>query len=212
MSSYFGDFALGAVVRIPWATNGSNGAAITRSVNGSIRVYKDNGTSERTSSAGITDTEDFDTVTGAHHLNIDLADNTDAGFYVAGHDYEVLLQGATIDGQTVNAWLGAFSIQNRVKAGAKRGVALSNFLFFMQDFATLGAKTGLVNADFTKQITKDAGSPAAIAGTITEVNATTMPGFYRVSLTATELDATVVALYFIASGAMPVGLTLLPAA
>jgi hypothetical protein len=108
-----GDVAVGVTVYIPWNTNGADGASITRSVDGSIRVYKDDSTTQRSSGAGITDNEDFDGITGTHLLKIDLSDNTDAGFYATGHNYTVMLVAATIDGKTVNAWIGTFSIENR---------------------------------------------------------------------------------------------------
>ena len=108
-----GEFRVNATVRLMWNTNAVAGESITRATNGSIRIYKNGSTTERTSSAGITDTEDFDTLTGVHHLSIDLSDNTDAGFYAAGNDYFVVLQGATIDGKTINAALASFSIENR---------------------------------------------------------------------------------------------------
>ena len=108
---YLGDFAVGATVQLKWASNGANGASITRATNGSLRIYKGSSVTQRTSSAGITDTEDFDSLTGVHHATIDLADNTDAGFYAAGSEYQVVLQGATIDGQSVNAVLAHFSIE-----------------------------------------------------------------------------------------------------
>lgn len=108
-----GDFRTGATVRLMWNTNAVAGESITRATNGSIRIYKNGSTTERTSSAGITDTEDFDTLTGVHHLSIDLSDNTDAGFYASGNDYFVVLQGATIDGKSINAELASFSIENR---------------------------------------------------------------------------------------------------
>ncbi len=114
--TYLGDFATSVTVRFPWNTNGANGASITRGTNGTIRIYKDGSNVQRTSSAGITDTEDFDSLTGMHLCEIDLSDNTDAGFYAAGHDYFVAIQGAGIDGQTVNAALATFSIQNRYSA------------------------------------------------------------------------------------------------
>lgn len=113
MTPYLGDFATGATVRVPWSTNGADGASITRATNGTIRVYKDASTTERTSSAGITDTEDFDSLTGVHWVAIDLSDNTDSGFYATAHDYTVVLAGAVIDGKTVNVPLATFSIQNR---------------------------------------------------------------------------------------------------
>lgn len=110
---YLGDFLAGSTVRGMWNTNAVAGESITRATNGTIKIYKDNSTTERTSSNGITDTEDFDSLTGVHHYAIDLSDNTDDGFYAAGHDYFVVLSGATIDGKAINSLLGVFSIENR---------------------------------------------------------------------------------------------------
>jgi hypothetical protein len=110
---YLGDYGAGDTVYVPWNSNADTGASITRATNGSIRIYKDNSVTQRTSANGITDSEDFDSVTGTHLVSIDTSDNTDVGFYVAGHDYHVMLVGAVIDGETVNAWLGSFSIENR---------------------------------------------------------------------------------------------------
>jgi hypothetical protein len=111
-----GDVDTGATIHVPWSSNGADGASITRATDGSIRVYKDNSTTQRSSSAGITDSEDFDSITGVHLVTIDLSDNTDAGFYAAGHNYHVMLVAATIDGKTVNSWLATFSIRNRYSA------------------------------------------------------------------------------------------------
>lgn len=111
--NYLGDYRTGATVRLMWDTNASAGGSITRATDGSIRIYKNVSDTQRSSAAGITDTEDADAVTGIHRLSIDLSDNTDAGFYAAGSDYFVVLVGAAIDGQTVNKVLGSFSIENR---------------------------------------------------------------------------------------------------
>jgi hypothetical protein len=116
MIQQLGDFRPNDIVRFMWNTAGANGASITRATNGTIRIYKNDSTTERTSSNGITDTEDFDTQTGVHHCKIDLSDDTDVGFYAAGNDYFVVLNGAVIDGQTVNAALAQFSIGKRPEA------------------------------------------------------------------------------------------------
>jgi len=105
---YLGDFAEDATVYFLWSTNDGDGASITRSVDGTISVYKDNSTTQTTQ--GITDTEDFDGLTGIHLCTIDTS--ADA-FYATGHDYHVVLSGSTIDGQSVNAILRQFSIENR---------------------------------------------------------------------------------------------------
>lgn len=110
---YLGDYAASSVIRFPWSTNGADGASITRATDGTLRVYKNSSTTERTSSNGITQTEDFDSVTGVHMVSIDTADNTDAGFFAAGNEYCVVMVGMVIDGKTVNAPLACFSIENR---------------------------------------------------------------------------------------------------
>ncbi len=99
-----------SIVRAGWDTRDYAGASITRATNGSIRIYKDDSTTERASASGITDTEDFDGVTGCHFLKIDLSDNTTADFYEEGSEYFVKLVGAVIDGQTVNVTLFRFKI------------------------------------------------------------------------------------------------------
>ena len=105
---YLGDYKEDDMVYFCWGTNDKDGASITRATDGSIKVYKDDGTTEST--AGITDTEDFDSITGIHNCKIDLS--ADA-FYATGHDYSVVLVGAVIDGEIVNAVLTTFSIENR---------------------------------------------------------------------------------------------------
>ena len=108
---HLGDFPVGGVVDFCWESNAAAGGSITRGTNGTVRVYKNNSATQRASSAGITDSEDFDGLTGIHQLRIDLADNTDAGFYAAGNEYDIVLEGAVIDGQTKNAILAHFSIE-----------------------------------------------------------------------------------------------------
>ncbi len=105
---YLGDFPEDATLHHIWSTNDSNGASVTRATDGTVSVYKDNGVAQ--SVAGITDTEDFDSLTGIHVLTIDLS--ADA-FYVIGSNYSVVLSAATIDGRVVNAVLCHFSIENR---------------------------------------------------------------------------------------------------
>lgn len=210
MSSYFGDYPLNAVVRIPWNSSASDGASITRSTNGTMRIYKNNSTTQRTSLNGVTDSEDFDGIVGTMHVNIDLSDNTDAGFYAADNDYHVMLEGATIDVKVVNAWVGSFSIHNRVKTGPRRGVAFTAFQFFLaaEDGTPLAGK---VDGDFdVKRYSIDGAADVAVSGTITEVD-TSLPGFYKVTLTAAELDGGNIAFLFHATGSLHTPVSIFPA-
>lgn len=104
---YLGDYLAGTTVDFMWSTNGADGASITRATNGTVSVYKANNTTQTTT--GVTDTEDFDSLTGIHHCRIATSD----AFYATGNDYMVVLSGATIDGKSVNAVLALFSIENR---------------------------------------------------------------------------------------------------
>jgi hypothetical protein len=114
---YLGDFDTGVTVRTMWSSYGADGASITRATNGTISVYKNNGVTQSTS--GVTDTEDFDGLTGIHALDIDLS--SDGSFYAAGNNFTVVLSAATIDGKTVNAVLAHFSIRNRYNVPSALG-------------------------------------------------------------------------------------------
>lgn len=103
---FYGNVQVGATVNIPWATNDGNGASVTRATDGTISVYKDNSATQVTT--GVTDTEDFDSLTGVHLVTIDTS--TDSDFYSTGSMFHVVLSAATIDGQTVNHPIASFAI------------------------------------------------------------------------------------------------------
>lgn len=111
MSVDRGDWAVGSVIDHKWDTNAVDGSSITRSTDGTLKIYKDNSLTERTSLAGVTQTEDFDGNVGNHHIRIDTSDNTDAGFYAAGHAYQVVETSMTIDGKSVNHTIFHFTIE-----------------------------------------------------------------------------------------------------
>ena len=81
--NYLGDFLHGQIIDLKWGSNAADGSSVARSTDGNIRIYKGNNVAQRSSSAGITDTEGFDGLTGINHLRIDTADNTDAGFWTS---------------------------------------------------------------------------------------------------------------------------------
>ena len=114
---YIGDFKEDKPVCFMWNTMDSDGASVTRSVDGTIVVYKSNsdglGFDPVQVTTGITNDEDFDGVTGVHSCVITTTD----AWYEVDRDYAVVLIGATIDGQVVNVLLATFSIDNRLTAG-----------------------------------------------------------------------------------------------
>lgn len=114
---YLGDFPADQPVYFMYNTSDSDGASITRSTDGAVSVYKDNsdGSSydQTQVTTGVTEDEDVDGLTGVHSVAI----TTTNEWYETGHDYTVVLSASTIDGQTVNAVLAHFSIENRYMRG-----------------------------------------------------------------------------------------------
>lgn len=107
----------GETIYVPFDSyDGATGAseAITGLAVTDIEIYKNGSTTQRASDAGYTllDTDgiDFDSVVGLNGFSINLADNTDAGFYTAGARYWVVVSSVTADGQTVNFTAATFKI------------------------------------------------------------------------------------------------------
>lgn len=118
---YYGDFAEDDTVEMHWGSyDGGTGASITQTglIAADVIIYKDGNIAQKTSTNGISVFNDFDGRTGLHVLTIDTSNDTgDGGFWVTGVDYQVAIDGVTIDGQTVRFWVGSFSIENRFMVG-----------------------------------------------------------------------------------------------
>lgn len=116
--NYLGDFLEDAAVPLTFTTNDAAGGAVAPSSafeNTDLKIYKDGSDTEKATVNGITMTSPFDSITGLHHVGIDTSINTgDTGFWTVGADYKVVLApDETVDGQTVVAVIGEFSIENR---------------------------------------------------------------------------------------------------
>lgn len=100
----------GTKLYVPFHTFDSNDPSASVTISGlattDIEIYKDGSTTQRASDAGYalldTDGIDFDSVTGIHGVEIDLADNTTAGFFEAGSQYWVVIASITVDAATIN--------------------------------------------------------------------------------------------------------------
>ncbi len=118
--NYLGDFVEDATVYMTFNTFDSNdpsaSVTITNLIASDVEVYKD-GTIQTTPGAGVTLTLNHGTGNGSHKIVVDTANTTDGGFYVTGADYQVRINGTTVDGATINAYVGSFSIQNRYMRG-----------------------------------------------------------------------------------------------
>lgn len=76
---------------------------------GAISVYKANGTTQST--AGITLSADFDSVTGLNNVLIDLSSDA---FYAVANDYQIVITTGTVNSvSVVGEVVGEFSIENR---------------------------------------------------------------------------------------------------
>lgn len=112
---YLGNYTEDEIVYFTWTTEDAAGAATTRTADGIISIYKDNNATQTT--LGITDTKDFDSVTGLHACTIDTS--TDA-FYATGSEYAVVVSAAEIDGQIINAPIAHFSIGRFAGGGVRQ--------------------------------------------------------------------------------------------
>lgn len=147
-SPYLGDYRVGKTVRKMWSSNAIAGESITLATNGTIQVYKDGGVSQST--AGVSFTEDFDSLTGVHLVVIDTS--ADGTFYSAQSDFEVVVAGATVDGKAINSPLFSFSIENRsglmpTTDGRKVDVNASGEVGI--DLANVGSPTTTLNLSGT---------------------------------------------------------------
>ncbi len=118
---YLGDFKEDSTVYVIFNTNDGDGASttITNLATTDIHIHKDGSVTQKTADDGITLSINFDSVTGNHLIAIDTSDDTnDVGFWVAGADYQVRIEGVTVNGQTINVWIGSFSIENRYTAAS----------------------------------------------------------------------------------------------
>jgi hypothetical protein len=98
------DVPLGGILRIPFGSYNSSGASVTMTglTVEDIRIYKDGALEERGPDAGYTVFTDFDGMTGLHIIEIDTSeDDSPAGFWTVGSEFNVFINAVTIDSQTV---------------------------------------------------------------------------------------------------------------
>src|SRR6185295_599379 len=190
---YLGDYpASHTAVCIPFdsfaAATGAP-AATSNFAAGDILIYKNGGTTQRSSANGITVSTTFDSQTGLQMVIIDLSDNTDAGFYAAGNEYQVGVADVTIDGQTVRFWLGTFSIQ---RAGGV--LALIKAGTIKVDVDTIKTNPVVNAGTVTFPTTATLASTTNItAGTVTTAtNVTNVNGIAANVITATALATSAV--------------------
>lgn len=78
-----------------------------------VLIYKNGNAAQKTTTNGVTMTSPFDSITGLHCVTIDTSNDTgDAGFWVAGAQYTLVLSPdtETVDGITVAKVIGSFTL------------------------------------------------------------------------------------------------------
>lgn len=159
--NYVGDFVDDATVYIPFNTFDSNdpsaSVTITDLAQGDVEIWK-NGVVQTTPGAGVTLTLNIGANNGSHLIAVDTSDVTDAGWFATGNDYQARINGTTVDGATINAWVGTFSIENRFMRGtdsaalasvlgAAVGATISADIADLPTVAEFEART-IVSADY----------------------------------------------------------------
>jgi len=120
---HLGTVDFGSTLYIPISTNTASGGTVGFSatpVIADFEVYKDNVARANTTGYGFT--EGLNTTTGLHVLTIDMTSNP-ASFWELGKKYIVgFTPTATVDGQTIEAWVAEFTIETleeqKLKASA----------------------------------------------------------------------------------------------
>jgi len=176
---YLGNINENDTIEVPFNTFDSDGASctITDFANTDVHIHKDGGLTQRNNAAGVTVSIDYDGITGNHLVVIDTSDDTVADFWVTGSNYAVRIEGVTINGQTVNAWIGSFSIENRYMRGTN-SAALA---------ATAALEASLSDGSITLHSDYDAAKTAAAAGA--QMDLVNAPNNTALTAIGTKLEA-----------------------
>lgn len=168
MSKYLGDFAAGDTIDFMFTTyRPSTGVPFTLGGTPAVSVYKDNSTTQST--AGITLTASFDSVTGLNHVRITTS--SDGTFYADGSTFECVITTGTVDGvSVVGSCIGRFTLRDQAclyptTAGRKLDVSTTGEAGI--DLANVGSPTTTLNLSGTtistsQQITSVSGSVGSI--------------------------------------------------
>ena len=92
---------------------------------------------------GATIAIDYASVQGNHLVTVDTSAHAD---YATGSEYAVRIEGTTVDGATINAWVGAFSIERAGGALAVAKTIKTETVSILADTAVIGtAGAGLTD-------------------------------------------------------------------
>jgi len=116
-------YKAGSIIYRNFNTHQDDGTPITLAGTPSIKIYKDDSTTEDDS--GITLTVDFDSKTGLHNVKVDTSQ--DGTFYANGHDFSAVISAGTVDGiSVVGTEIFRFRLQDGFPTASENAEALLN--------------------------------------------------------------------------------------
>lgn len=206
---YYGDFAEDDTVLLPFNTFDSNdpseSVTITNLADADIKVHKDGGTTP-IATDGATIAINYASITGNHLVTIDTSAHAD---YAIGSEYAVRIEGTTVDGATINAWIGAFSIE---RAGGALAIAkliqtavITNAAGddVAADIIAIKAETALIVAD-TGELQVD-NIPGTLTAIITDLDDIKGTGFVKDTHSLVDIEGYVDILDDAFSGNLKIG-------
>lgn len=149
--TYLGDYDAGAVIDFKFNTRAaSSGTAVPFALSsGAVQVWKSNSTAATT--AGVTLTSTFASVTGLNHCRIEST--ADSTFYANGGQFEAYLSAGTVNSVSVTGELVArFTLRAQASlypTVASRTVDVSTGGEVGLDWANIGSPTTVVNLSGT---------------------------------------------------------------
>jgi hypothetical protein len=175
-----GDRVEDSTIDFAFFTTDAAAAPTTLSGTPAVSVYKANGTTQST--AGVTLTADFDSVTGLNHVRIDTS--ADA-FYATGNDYMAVITAGTVDGiSVVGSVVATFSIENRCVNTITGNLDGTVGSLAAQAKADVNAEVlDVMNTDTFGEPT---GVPAATASLVSKIGRLHMALRNKVTVTATK--------------------------
>jgi hypothetical protein len=165
MAIHLGAVPAGSTIYIPFASYDAAGASATLSglATTDIELYKNGSATPRASDNGYalldTDGIDFNAKTGINGFSVDLNDNSDAGFYVVGGFYWVVVASVTIATQTVNLVAATFTITDAIDLSDVQ----SHLTKVYSDTTAIHSDTTIITSDLAEVDTSDIRSAITVA-------------------------------------------------
>ncbi len=173
-----GDRAEDSTIDFTFSTRNVSAAPAALAGTPVLSVYKANGTTQST--AGITLTVDFDSLTGFNHVRIDTS--ADA-FYATSNDYVVMITTGTVNSVSViGTTIATFSIENRFMRGTNSALLAASINL------TAGAVDNVTTVATTTTNTDMRGTDSALLAANINLTGGAIDNVTLVATTTTNTD------------------------